>query len=300
MEVNTTLLREKFIIRDTESGATAPIVAVSNRLALPLYDARGEVVDIFVIRSQNMHSCIRMAAQILKSFLNLGPLLNRAKPFDFAEAWQKSCSGYETLYCKSNWVSVYHKGAELYTSGHNHTFLNVIEKCDSKNPGNYDRSVKIAEDAFVKMGRKIAISYEANIGMVLNIKPDIGRCGLIYRGTERNSTFNFTVEPLTETSVSAVHCMNICACFLEGLQLSFLIGTTNDKIRTSIIKKFSEEEKQSEQALLRIEELAVELNTYENRYKLKFRPERPEFPQAITDAEKYHRKNFDPQSKRFQ
>ncbi len=30
------------------------------------------------------------------------------------------------------------------------------------------------------MGRKISITYEANIGMVLNVKPEIGRCGYEY------------------------------------------------------------------------------------------------------------------------
>ena len=211
MEVNTTLLREKFVIRDTEDDAAESIVAVSNRLALPMYDGHGDLVDTFIIRSQNMHDCIRMASQILKSFLTHGPILSRAKPFDFGDAWEKSRSNYDRDFSKSRWVAVYHKGTPLFTAGQPHAFLNVIEKCDSKNPGNYDRSVKIAEDAFIKMGRKISIAYDANIGMVLNIKPDIGRCGLIYRGTERNSTFNFTAEPIGNDPVSPVHCLNICA-----------------------------------------------------------------------------------------
>lgn len=300
MDINTTLLREKFVIRDTEGENAAPIVAVSNRLALPLTDASGELIDTVVIRAQNMHSCLRMSAQILQSFLRNGPIFNRAEKFDFADAWEQSCSNYETFYNKTSWISVYHKGAEVFTSGQPHTFLNIIEKCDSKNPGNYDRSVKIAEDAFVKMGRKIAISYESNIGMVLNVKPDIGRCGLIYRGTERNSTFNFTTEPNQENSVSPVYCLNICACFLEGLQLAYNIGTTNDKIKMSLIKKFSSEEKKAEQVMARIEELTVELEMFENRYKLKFRPEKPEFKQAIIDAERYHRKTYDVNAKSAQ
>ena len=300
MEVNTTLLREKFVIRDTEDEAAEPVIAVSNRLALPMYDDHGDLVDTLVIRAQNMHGCLRMAAQILQSFLTHGPILSRIKPFDFETAWDKACSDYETFYSKFRWVAVYHKGTPIFTSGQLHSFLNVIEKCDSKNPGNYDRSVKIAEDAFIKMGRKISISYDANIGMVLNIKRDIGRCGLIYRGTEKNSTFNFTAESEVGETVSPVHCLNICACFLEGLQLSFLVGTTNDKLRTSIVKKFSMAEKQSEQAKLRIEDLNLELSTYDNRYKIKFRPERPEFSEAIIDAERYHHKNFDEKSQKYQ
>lgn len=291
MEINTTLLRERFVIRDAEKGTDPPLVAVSNRLALPMYDGNNQLTDNFVIRAQNMHGCLRMAARMLQSFIHNGPILSQNAPFDFADAWEKSCSDYEISYNKNRWVAVYHKGVEIFSAGQHHSFLNIIEKCDSKNPGNYDRSVKIAEDAFSKVGRKIAISYEANIGMVLNVKPAMGRCGLIHRGIDRNSTFNFTSEPAEENLVSPVHCLNICACFLEGLQLAYHIGTTNDKLRQSIYEKFSDEEKQAGQAAIRIEELGVELNIFENRYKLKFRPEKPEFPQAILDAERAHRKN---------
>lgn len=292
MEINTTLLRERFVIRDTENEGQSPVTALSNRLALPLHDGSGNLADTFIIRSQNMHSCIRMGAQILKSFIKEGPLLSRSLPYDFEEAWEKSCSDYERIYNKNKWVVIYHKGSEIFSSGTHHSFLNLIEKCDSKNPGNYDRSVKIAEDAFGKVGRKISISYESNIGMVLNVKPEIGRCGLVHRGMDRNSTFNFTTEPNETPTISPVHCMNICASFLEGLQLAYLIGTTNDKMRLSIIKKFSDQEKQADQALIRIQELAVELDIFENQYKLKFRPEKPEFSQAIIDAERAHSKNF--------
>jgi hypothetical protein len=300
LEINTTLLRERFVIRDTESPEVAPIVAVSNRLALPLHDANGDLTDTFIIRAQNMHSCIRMAAQILNSFVQHGPILQQSKAFDFEEAWKKSGSTYENAHNKNRWGIVYHKGTEIFTSGSPHSFLGIIEKCDSKNPGNYDRSIKMAEEAFHKTGRKIEISYEANIGMVLNVKPDIGRCGLIYRGAERNATFNFTTEPNAERNVSPVHCMNICACFLEGLQLAYSVGIAKDKVKLSIIKKFSPEEKEAEQASHRIGELNLELNIFENRYKLKFRPEKPEFSQAIDDAERFHRKIFDRQEKNIQ
>ncbi len=294
MEINTTLLRERFVIRDTENEGEPSIIAVSNRLALPMHDGNGNITDTFIIRAQNMHSCIRMSAQLLQSFIRGGPLLSRTSPYDFEEAWEKSCSSYEVTYNKSRWVAIFHKGVEIFSSGSHHSFLNLIEKCDSKNPGNYDRSVKIAEDAFGKMGRKISISHEANIGMVLNVKPDIGRCGLVYRGVAKTSTFNFISEPNEAQSVSPVHCMNICACFLEGIQLSYLVGMTNDKMRLELIQKFSSEEKQAEQALMRIHQLGTELNVFESRYKVRFRPEKPEFSEAIIEAERAHAKRFVP------
>jgi hypothetical protein len=296
LEINTTLLREKFIIRDMESDGDAPTVAVSNRLSLPLHNEAGNLIDTLIIRSQNMHHCIRMAAQITQNFIDYGPLFSRNTAFNFQEACDRAYSSYDKLFLLNKWIAVYHKGMEIFLSGTHHPFLNVIEKCDSKNPSNYDQSIKIAEDTFKKMGRKVSISYEANIGMVASLKPDIGRCGLIYRGTEKNATFNFSAEPKEELKVSPLLCFDMSAALLEGLQLSYFVGTINDKIKLSIVKKLSSLEKQTERALLRIEELNFELDVLDNRLKLRFRPEKPEFSEAITDAERAHRKFYKSQN----
>jgi hypothetical protein len=293
LELNTTLLREKFIIKDMEREGDAPTVAVSNRLSLPLYNSAGDLIDTIVIRSQSMHHCVRIAAQILRSFINAGPLFSRNAPYDFEESWSRSYSNYDVSYNLNKWIAIYHKGTEIFSSGTCHPFLAIVEKCDSKNPGNYDQSVKIAEDAFKKMGRNVSISYEANIGMVVSTKSDSGRCGLIYRGAEKNSTFNFTINHETETNLLPVYCLNICGAFLEGLQLSYIVGITKDKKRLLLVQKFSAEEKKSEKALERIGELNLELQGFQNSFTVKFRPERPEFSDAIKDAERFHRKMFE-------
>ncbi len=293
MEINTTLLREKFVIRDLDREGDAPIVAVSNRLSLPLYNSAGDLIDTLIIRSQHMHHCIRISAQILRSFINSGPLFSRNAPYDFEEVWNKSLSLYDSSYSANKWIAIYHKGAEIFSSGVHHAFLGVVEKCDSKNPGNYDQSIKIAEDAFKKMGRKVSISYDANIGMVVSTRSNVGRCGLIHRGAEKNSTFNFSVAQEEPSNALPVYCLNICAAFLEGLQLSYNTGIAKDKKKLLLIQRYSAEEKQLEAATLRIGELNLELKGFENRLSLKFRPEKPEFSEAIRNAEIFHRKMYE-------
>ncbi len=299
MDINTTLLREKFIIRDIEREGDAPIVAMSNRLVLPLVMADGSEPESFVIRAQTMHSCIRMAAQILQSFLRAGPLMARAEPFDFEDAWGKSCSEHETAHNLARWVCVYMKGKEIFSFGARHPFFDVIEKCDSKNPGNYDRALVIAEETFGKMGKKVTISYDANIGMVLNVKPDIGRCGLIHRGPEKNATFNFLTEAKEEGGISPVLCLNVCAAFLEGLQLAYRVGIINDKIRLMLVEKFSTEGLICQSALKRLAELNIEVRSFENRMNVRFRPEKPEFSDMVTEAERFHRKMYESKKRQY-
>ncbi len=289
-DLNTTLLREKFIIRDLDGVGAAPIVAVSNRLVLPLMNDKGQVSEVLVIRAQTMYSCIRVAAQLLRNFIYEGPLAIRAKSLNFPSIWDRVCAGYESSYNLARWVCVYHKGNEILSAGSRHSFLDIIEKCDAKNPGNYDRAVQIAEEAFLKMGRKVAISYESNIGMVMNVRPDMGRCGLVHRGPDKSSTFNFSVEPAAEKDVSPVMCLNVCAAYLEGLQLAYKAGVINDKLRLDLVDRSSSEFRMLQSAFHRLSELGNEIEVFDTQFDVKYRPDKPQFQDMIASAERNHRK----------
>jgi hypothetical protein len=293
LEINLTLLREKFTISDLERQGEPPLVAVSNRLALPLQDARGQVSETVVVRTQTMHNCIRMGAQILRTFSKEGPIFVRAERFNFQDAWDRSCSDFDVVTNPNRWCGIYHRGSMEFSSGNYHGFLDVIEKCESKNPGNYDQSVRIAEETFKKMGRQVSIKYEANIAMVLSVKQDIGRCGLIHRGSEKSSTFNFIAESSEDSVVSGVSCLNNCAAFLEGLQLAYKVGSSKDRLKLGLIDLNSHEMKQTKLALRRLNELGTEVENFENRLRVRYRPEKPDFHQIIMDAERIHRKRFE-------
>lgn len=289
MNISTTLLREKFTIKDISLDGQAPLVALSNRLVLPLrshVDARTETL---VIRAQNMHLCIRMGAILLRAYQKDGPIVARTPKYDFEEAWQKAHSEYEKYSNLVRWVAIYHNGKILYSSGEHHHFLDMIEKCDAQNSGNYDDALRIAENMFAQAGRKVAITYDANIAMVLNANNDKARCGLIYRGPDRNSTFNFVSEKSTEEKIVLSTCFHICAAFLEGLQLAFKMGRSYDRFQLGLIEKYSSEMKMAESGAARLYELNTEIKSFLNRFETHFRPELPDFALAIKDAERSHR-----------
>lgn len=287
MELNITLFREKFIIRDMEREGETPLVATSNRivLSLPLADGTPEIL---VVRSQTMYSCIRMASQIVLSSLRVGSLINREIPYDYSSVWGSINSNHEILYNMSRWVAVYYRGREIYASGEHHVFLDVIERFDFLNVGRYDHAVVMAEENFGKLGRKVSISYDSNIGMVMNAHPDVARCGLVHRGLDRNATFNFVAEPKEETSVSPFLCLNVAAAFLEGLQLANKVGMANSKLQIMELEKFSAEEKEASSALYRLSELTAEIINFERLLKVRYRPEKPEFSEIVMNAEQFY------------
>lgn len=305
LELNTTLLRERFVIRDLPSpnaqtnapaDGTAPaeeaetLTALSNRLVLPLRDANGDVSEVFIIRSRIMHAAVRMAAQILVSYKRSGPLLVRAEPFDFEEVWDRIRVPHDDIYFNHPWITVYSKKGLHFFSGDHHPFLDVIEKCDLKNPGNYDQAVLIAEETFKRMGRKVAISHSSNIGLVVNIKRHMGRCGLILRSPHKTTTFNLAVEKKNdEADVSPSACLNASAAFLEGIQLAVRIGINNEKIRQGAVEPYGTENKENISASKRLAELSREIKIFENNFAVHYRPERPDFPQLTHDAEMFQR-----------
>lgn len=293
LEINTTLFREKFIIRGIAQETNSSVVAAGNRLVLPLHAHDGHITETVVVRAQNMHTCLRMGGQIVQTYQKAGPIFSRPAPFNFADAWEKSCSDYENIHNPDRWVCVYYKGKEVYSFGERAAFLDVIEKCDTKNPGNYDQSVVVAEDTFKKMGKAVQIALESGIAAVLNLHDDLAKCGLIYRGVEKNSTFNFNATPKEDRKVSPFLCLSVCAAFLEGLQLAYKVGATNEKLRLAMIDKFSPEAVQSQAAIRRLADLNIEITSFENRLKTRFRPEKPEFSYMIADSERYWRKKYE-------
>jgi len=289
MNVNTSLLREKFTIRGMDlsgqESALNPHVH-SNRMPVSLQAGDADPEN-YVVRAQNMHLCARMAAHIFRDYDKGGPLLHRVIPYKWEEVWAETVSGYEIAYNPERWVCVYHKGKIVFEHGERHPFLDVVEKCDAVNKdGNYDDSLKLAEDAFRRLGKNVQIAYDSSMAIVLNLEKMQGRCGMILRGPTRTTTFNFHLESAKKIPVNPSQCLRVAAALLEGVQLSFMIGIANEKLRAGLIDSATFEARQAREAKRRIASLNGEISALETNYKVRYRPERPDFNRIIFEAEK--------------
>jgi hypothetical protein len=296
-EFNTSLLREKFVIHDPNAPDPEgkPVVALSNRIVLELRNKQDEIQEIFTVRAQNMHCCVRMSARILQSFLQGGPLLTRATPYDWANAWDTAINDYERAYNPQRWIAVYHKGKLLFGDGERHPLLDVIEKCNARNKGAYEDSIPMAEDAFKQTGKVVKIEYDGNVALVINLERSQGRCGIILRGANRTTTFNFSVASTDkEKPLSFPQILSTACAFLEGIQLAFMVGMNTEKIRIGLITRHSKEEKQTREARQRLGRLSAEISNLESSFEVRYRPERPEFQEVIMDAEKLAKKVLQP------
>lgn len=294
-EFHSSLLREKFSIHDSDpdSHEQKSIIALSNRLIIELKGHKKDHTEIFVVRAQNMHSCVRMAARILKTYKTSGPIMNRAKPFDWEAAWDAIVNDYEYRYNPDRWVAIYHNGRIIFQAGEHHMLLDVIEQCDAKNAHHYEKALPMAEDAFKKAGKIVKIDYDSNVALVINLAPKQGRFGVIMRGPNRTTTFNFSIAAKKEP-LNYAQCLAGAACFLEGVQLAFMVGMNNIKLFMGIIKRHSTEEKMTKEAGRRLGRLNAEIANLERTYDVHYRPEKPEFGTIINSAEQLGQKILTP------
>lgn len=291
---NTSLLREKFVIRDAlaktgSADAPSPVIAVSNRMVLPLRDEAKGVNETFVVRAQNMHSCARMAARIVQDFQENGAILDRTRPFDWRFAWLSITKGYETRFNPDRWVAVYNKGRIMYEDGEKqrHPFLDIIEQCDARNKGDYEQAVAVAEDAFKQAGKLVTIEHDSNVALVLNYTNEEARSGVIVRGPNRTMTFNFTARPRAGRPVKISQCLSVSAAFLEGIQLAFQVGMIKQKTLYELIDPGSEEATRGREASQKLGRLNGAVQQFENLLEVVYRPERPQFSLIVDEAQDF-------------
>jgi len=303
-ELHTSLLREKFVIHTPEpvklpdgTEGKSAVIALSNRIEIPLVNAKGIQEECITVRAHTMAMCVRMAARILQSYVSGGPLLSRSKPYDWDYAWETALDDYEKNFNPIRWVAIYSEGKSLFAKGEHHALLDVIEKCQATNNKDYDHSIPMAEKAINGTGQDIRIEYDGNVALAVHLENPQTRFGVIVRGPSKTMTFNFAVTARNGRSINYPQCLGSAAAFLEGIQLCYMVGMNEEKIRLGLIERHSREEKQTREARTRLGRLNAEISTLEGGFEVRYRPERPEFQWLLMDAEKLAKAIFAPKNK---
>ncbi len=293
MKFNSSMLREKFTILKTatpEDGENpTSFIAVGTRMPVAL-QAGTLPEESLVVRAHNMHSCARFVGKILFDYDKRGPILSRSPALNWQELWEDCLSHYERSYVPNPWVVIYHNGKPLFRHGEYHPFLDVIEKCDVINKSGYDGSIKLAQSALIQAGSDAKITYDSSVAVVANLERTNSRCGMVLRNSDRTNNFNINIhETATSGKMNISLGLSVSAAFLEGVQLGFFIGIQQAKLRRGIIKRFSLEDKNTREARERLTQLEAEINATENRYTVRYRPERPNFLETIAISERVAR-----------
>lgn len=280
------MLREKFVIDSSGGSSKESMTVVSNRLTIPLLDDTGKTVQTLIVRGKFMHHVLRMGAFIIREFEAYGPLTKRPEPLNFKERWSKILSDFDHRHEPESWISLFEDGVSFFSSQNIHPFLDIIEQCDHQNPDDYDFAVAMAEEAFRNSGQSVKIDYAGTLAMVAAIKQDSGRCGLICRSPTETSTFNFMVEKdaKQDYAFKPIDMLIRSADFLEIIQLSFSVGIIEAKISLNLLEKSGKDSKKMKDALKRIESLRQMIDIFEDQYKVRYRPEKPNLKEIVRES----------------
>lgn len=286
LSFKTSLTREKFTLKSISKGKNDSIIALSNRVELS-FEGEDSDAQPIILRTQNMHDCVRMTGRLVQAYNIGGPLLNRQVPFDWERAQEEITSTYEKEFNPDRWIAVYHDGRIIYRYGKVHPFFDLIERCEVQNDEGYDDSILLAENMFKQTGKAIDIEYDGNVALVVDYSQEKARNSIILRSPTRTTTFTFSVRPRSaQVPINFSQCLFIAAGFLEAVQLCFLVGTNTENLRTGALERGSESEKKTKKARKRILELGGEIASFEDLFSVNYRPERPEFKKMITEAER--------------
>ncbi|MGQ0527885.1 MAG: hypothetical protein ACT4OY_07675 [Alphaproteobacteria bacterium] len=295
-EFSVTLLREKVIISDHGAGGDrkpgTKTMASSNRMEAELYDPLHGARETFVVRCQNMHMGIRMFARIVQTYIKSGPIIHRPVPFDWEEAWKGVSNEYEEKFNPDLWVCIYHDGNILFRQGEHHPFLDAIEKYNMKIDSAYENAIPLAESALQNAGKNITLEQEGNLALTSRFEKDKGRCAIILRGPMKTTTFSFSIAAQGENKLNIPQTLMACAAFLEGVQLAFMVGTNDEKMKMEMLDPKSEAGKQTKEARRRIARLNTEIMSFERQFQVHYRPERPDFQQVTDEAGRIARRIF--------
>ncbi len=285
-DFQSSLLREKFIIAEVEDTKADPLIAVSNRMSITLHNDISNTHETFILRTQNMHSCTRLAAAALKKHHQHKTSDNYLDKNTWDIIWNDVIKGYERDWNQNIWCAIYYKGRIVHQDGQHHPFLDIIEQCDAAQKNEYSESVILAEEIFSKAGKKIKIDHDSNVALILSIKEDVAKAGIIVRSGANTTTFNFNAEAKDEKHpLHPYTIISVAASFLESIQLGFQVGLMNKKQEFGLYEPFSDESRKHKRTTTRLGNLNRAIDLFEQNYHINYRPERPTSKSIVTQAE---------------
>ncbi len=280
-DFNTALIREKVDIIDDAAASGADDeanVIRSNRIFLKLQQpAPGHktVTEKVVIRCQNMHSTMRLAARVMTEFYDFGFFGARETPFDWDAAWADSQSDYEKAYNQQNWAAAYIDGKSVFRTRHS-PFTDIIEQCAMLNIDDYDQTMRVTQGALKRVGKEVKISHATTVAAIMTDVGDQMRCGILHRTDGRDAAFNFTATGGV-AAARVPQSLGTVGLLLEGLNLRHALRGLSASSRVGFARKHTEMDTQLTAVTARLVGIDRAIRDFEQNYSVKYRPEKPVF-----------------------
>ncbi len=286
VEFYTSLVREKIIFKDPnaivpdvigdDEEYKEPDTVRSNRIALNL--KRNDESEIVVVRAQNMHMTLRLAAKVFINFYkNGGPFLKRSEMPKWDAMWKQCISKYEDQYNAENvWAAIYISGKSVFKT-HDDANMDIIEQCAIASKDDYDNTKEVVEYALGQLGQEVKLTHYNNIACVLTDTREGLRCGIQLRSERGDNIFSFLLSGGVARTDRINHAFSMAAAYLEAINLGHFIRFRRQQLAKDEIARSSPEAEHMHDARKRQLTLFREIDAIEELYKSNYRPEKPDF-----------------------
>lgn len=271
------LLREKFDIRPINAG-TSRITASGNRLQIPL---PGTSLPL-VIRCHSMYMTLRYGAEILRQLAFHDKIGDMEGFIDWQSIWNKLAAPFEQDNVPETWCCLYYMGKPIFSHGKHHMFIDIIEQCEFKSNEGYDQSIVIAKKAFHDLGRPVMIDYQSHSGFSLDKDGEMLRAAITMRVPGQTSNFIIRMSKSDVALAAAptpLDSMALSANYIEATNMAVRLGF----IEKDFQKRNIDPNKDAEYTVIkrRLYTLKRDIDHIEQKYRVYFRPDRPNFDAII-------------------
>lgn len=277
MPFEISMIREKMIILEENPPPDREEITVlrSNRAGLELKIPKLGT-EFLTIRGQNMHCTLRMTARVLQQHYRDGALVSGKYVFNgWDELWDQCLTKYEREHNPDNWITVFGNGKVMYTTQPS-IYMEVLEKCDHVNKGNYDAAVEFAEKALKEIGRPVKIEHDATLAVIITESAKEVKSSIIQRAGGADTTFSFLTSGGASAEERLVRSIFMAASWLEGINLGFFIADIKDRMNAKEVRQKSEEGERMNAAIKRRNSIVREVDRFEQSFTVRYRPDRPD------------------------
>lgn len=289
------LIRERFVLTRQNRLNEEPQLALGNRLEFECYDSRGEKSARFVVRAQNVHTTLRIAARVARHWYDHGDVQTSGpNRFNWKYEYKETTKEFEEKWNPECWACIYRNGKILFGAEppDKTQLFDIIEQVYAYEKGDYGNIAGAAEEMFAKAGKNIAIEYDGDMAMELVGTPESVKNRIIYRDTDGRNKMELQMKQKDMSyligekgsPVKLSECLTVAAVIFEGYQLGFFAGRTNYHLSSGKIDLSNKDAQQTDHAIKRVIRLDQALKDLTNKYHLSFRP-KPNFQQNISKVE---------------
>ena len=286
------MLREKFELFPVNGEGTEDkpeLEASGNRLEIKLGSKASESQTVYIIRSQNMHTCLRIGAHVAYHHFEHGDLPQSGRNrFEWRYIFKTVTEIYEEKWNPDIWAVIYKNGRPIHKGGKDYNpVLDIVEQCMAYEKTDYSGVSHILDSMLERAGKKFHVEYDSEAATKIEGNNAKAVISIIRRGPDQKEVLKMQVKRKQSRDIRLSPCLTSAAAIIEAYQLGFFVARVNEMMHHAKLTLAHKEAVQGDHASRRILRMEEAQEEFEEMYDVVYKPKSPDFEHFSKDVAKY-------------